>query len=510
MSSPMPGVGITSGATQLTRIIRGPSSSARLCVRFDAARPSSRCRPRSPGAGPVRLDRRDVHDRAARRRHERHDAADEVRDAGEVLADRARPGPCRSRRGTPAGSRRRRCSPATSTRPSALGDRRRARPRTCVAVAHVEQARDRAPARAPRSRRRTSPRFASSRSQIATSAPKRASATAVARPMPTAAPVTIATRAVESDGVGSERHGAAARWTDATVNARPAFDPTGGGRHGVLGRRQARARHRARRRASARRSPMGFAEAGATVGICARREDRLAEVLARVQEHSPESRMWTVDLADLDGIEAFAAEVERRARRHRRAREQRRASRSAATSRRSTPTTVEAVMAINYFSPVRLTLALLPELIERSGPHREHLVGRGPARPAGRGRVHRVEGRAHRVRRSRCRSTSASPGTDVQSPRREPGRDRHRPVPPARQRRVARRHRGAARRGDGRAGARSSSTPGRSRSTSPGWFADVVGGKFPDTGAFLAGSIAWVKQKQPRQPAYPLTRFGVD
>ena len=28
------------------------------------------------------------------------------------------------------------------------------------------------------------------------------------------------------------------------------------------------------------------------------------------------------------------------------------------------------------------------------------------------------------------------------------------------------------------------------------WFADVVGGRFPDTGAFLAGSIAWVKQKQ--------------
>ena len=30
----------------------------------------------------------------------------------------------------------------------------------------------------------------------------------------------------------------------------------------------------------------------------------------------------------------------------------------------------------------------------------------------------------------------------------------------------------------------------------PGWFADVVGAKFPDVGAFLAGSIAWVKTKQ--------------
>jgi hypothetical protein len=30
----------------------------------------------------------------------------------------------------------------------------------------------------------------------------------------------------------------------------------------------------------------------------------------------------------------------------------------------------------------------------------------------------------------------------------------------------------------------------------PGWFADVVGAKFPDVGTFLAGSIDWVKQKQ--------------
>ena len=51
----------------------------------------------------------------------------------------------------------------------------------------------------------------------------------------------------------------------------------------------------------------GFAARGATVGICARRADRLAEVLERIQAHSPDSRSWTIDLADLDGIEAFAA-----------------------------------------------------------------------------------------------------------------------------------------------------------------------------------------------------------
>src|ERR1700730_695553 len=110
----------------------------------------------------------------------------------------------------------------------------------------------------------------------------------------------------------------------------------------------------------------GFARRGAVVGICARRADRLDETLQRVREHSPESRSWTVDLADLDGIAAFAATVEGDLggvdvlvnnagipkRRH---------------VTRLSPDEVEAVMAINYFSPVRLTLALLPGIIERSG-----------------------------------------------------------------------------------------------------------------------------------------------
>ena len=110
----------------------------------------------------------------------------------------------------------------------------------------------------------------------------------------------------------------------------------------------------------------GFAQRGAVVGICARRADRLAETLARVREHSPHSQAWTVDLAELDAIAAFAAEVERDLggvdvlvnnagipkRRH---------------VTRLSPDEVESVMRINYFSPVRLTLALLPGLIERSG-----------------------------------------------------------------------------------------------------------------------------------------------
>ncbi|HEY8218093.1 MAG TPA: SDR family NAD(P)-dependent oxidoreductase, partial [Acidimicrobiia bacterium] len=110
----------------------------------------------------------------------------------------------------------------------------------------------------------------------------------------------------------------------------------------------------------------GFAARGATVGICARRADRLAEVLQRVQAHAPESRSWTIDLADLDGIAGFAKTVEQELggvdvlvnnagipkRRH--------------VTRLSTDE-CEAVMRINYFSPVRLTLALLPGIIERGG-----------------------------------------------------------------------------------------------------------------------------------------------
>ena len=43
-----------------------------------------------------------------------------------------------------------------------------------------------------------------------------------------------------------------------------------------------------------------FAARGATVGICARRADRLDEVLARCRAHSPDSRAWTIDLSDLE------------------------------------------------------------------------------------------------------------------------------------------------------------------------------------------------------------------
>jgi len=113
---------------------------------------------------------------------------------------------------------------------------------------------------------------------------------------------------------------------------------------------------------------LAFATTGAVVGICARRAERLGDVLDRCREHSPASRMWVVDLAELDGIEAFArhagaelggvdvlvnnAGVPKRRR-----------------TASLTPDDVERVMAVNYFAPVRLTLALLPAMVERGRGH---------------------------------------------------------------------------------------------------------------------------------------------
>jgi NAD(P)-dependent dehydrogenase (short-subunit alcohol dehydrogenase family) len=241
----------------------------------------------------------------------------------------------------------------------------------------------------------------------------------------------------------------------------------------------------------------GFARAGAKVGICARREPELRDVLARVREHSPDSTMWAVDLADLDGVEAFA----------------RRASADLGgidvlvnnagipKRRRVTeldPATVEAVMAINYFSPVRLTLALLPELIERSGRivNISSVAARlGPPSEA-----------AYTASKAALTGWSESmqvdlgvAGTDVLVHVVNPGVIDtplfHLPdndesfadiealpveamVEPVLQQLDA----------------------GTFEIYVPGWFADVVGGKFPDTGAFLAGTVDWTRQKLDSTP----------
>jgi short-subunit dehydrogenase len=84
--------------------------------------------------------------------------------------------------------------------------------------------------------------------------------------------------------------------------------------------------------------------------------DRLAEV--------PAQHRWIVDLNDLDAVERLAADAEEALGPidvlvNNAGTPKRRAARSL------TPADVEATMAVNFFAPVRLTLALLPRMLER-------------------------------------------------------------------------------------------------------------------------------------------------
>ena len=110
-------------------------------------------------------------------------------------------------------------------------------------------------------------------------------------------------------------------------------------------------------------APM-LAERGATVGIVARRSDRLAEVLERCQAHQPASRMYVADLADTDAAERLAVQawdemggVDVLV------------NNAAIPKRRPvqvlTLDEVRETMAVNFESPVRMSLALLPRWLER-------------------------------------------------------------------------------------------------------------------------------------------------
>jgi short-subunit dehydrogenase len=110
-------------------------------------------------------------------------------------------------------------------------------------------------------------------------------------------------------------------------------------------------------------APM-LAERGATVGIVARRADRLEAVLERCRAHAPASEMWAADLGDLERAEQVALDawdrfggldvlVN-----------------NAAIPKRTrvtelTAADVQHVMDVDFHSPVRMALAVLPRMLTR-------------------------------------------------------------------------------------------------------------------------------------------------
>jgi len=107
-----------------------------------------------------------------------------------------------------------------------------------------------------------------------------------------------------------------------------------------------------------------LAERGATVGIVARRADRLAAVLEQCRAFTPASRAWTADLGDLARAEEVAREawdafggldvlVN-----------------NAAIPKRTrvtdlTPGDMQHLMNVDFHSPVRMALAVLARMLER-------------------------------------------------------------------------------------------------------------------------------------------------
>ena len=108
-----------------------------------------------------------------------------------------------------------------------------------------------------------------------------------------------------------------------------------------------------------------LAERGATVGIVARRARTVSRKCSSCcKKHSPESRMWAVDLSDLDAAEKLALDawdafggldaVVHNA-----------AIPKRVHMSRLTIADVDETMNVNFDSPVRMTLAVLPKMLER-------------------------------------------------------------------------------------------------------------------------------------------------
>ena len=109
---------------------------------------------------------------------------------------------------------------------------------------------------------------------------------------------------------------------------------------------------------------VALAREGATVGICARREDRLTDVDEQVRAFAPESRMWVFDVGELDEIPAFVARVESEL-----GGLDLLVNNAGIPKRRRIPELsaedLKDVMRINFFAPVALVRAALPGMLER-------------------------------------------------------------------------------------------------------------------------------------------------
>lgn len=107
-----------------------------------------------------------------------------------------------------------------------------------------------------------------------------------------------------------------------------------------------------------------LAQKGATVGLVARRADRLDEVLADCRGHTPESERWVVDLSDLDAAEGVVVEAWDRW-----GGLDALVNNAALPKRRHithlTFEELDDIMRLNFESPARMTMAVLPRMLER-------------------------------------------------------------------------------------------------------------------------------------------------
>ena len=235
-----------------------------------------------------------------------------------------------------------------------------------------------------------------------------------------------------------------------------------------------------------------LAAAGAVVGICARRAERLADVLADCRRHTPESRMWVTDLSRLDEVGGFAERVVEDLggvdvlvnnagipkRRH---------------VRELTAQVVDEVIGVNLLSPVRLTLALLPGMLARRdgcivnvssiaarlSPPREAAYAAAKA-----GLTAWTESMAVDLHGTGVHVHLVFPGViDTElydQPDNDPSLSDLEALSPA----------------DLAVAMRRQIEDGSLELYFPGWFADMATGKAADVAGFLAGAAEWTAQRE--------------